>query len=84
MSLKSNIISYFDVENNLTILSENNRLLINQVQLFDIKGSLLYTTLENEIGSEKVSIPAQDMNDMTFFVMVLKTNQGYLAFKKIK
>jgi len=84
LSLKSNIISYFDVENNLTIESENNRLLINQVQLYDLKGSLLYTTLENEIGSEKVSIPAQDMNDMTFFVMVLKTNQGYLAFKKIK
>lgn len=84
LSLKSNIISYFDVENNLTILSENNRLLINQVELYDLKGSILYSTKENEIGLEKVSIPARDMSDMSFFVMILKTNQGYLAFKKIK
>jgi hypothetical protein len=84
LSLKSNIISYFDVENNLNIVSENNRLLINQVELYDLKGSLLYTTKENEIGSEKVVIPAQDTNELSFFVMILKTNQGYLAFKKIK
>jgi len=84
LSLKSNIISYFDFENNLNIVSENNRLLINQVELYDLKGSILYSTKENEIGLEKVSIPAQDMSDMSFFVMILKTNQGYLAFKKIK
>jgi hypothetical protein len=84
LSLKSNIISYFDFENNLNIVSENNRLLINQVELYDLKGSLLYTTKENEIGSEKVVIPAQDTNELSFFVMILKTNQGYLAFKKIK
>jgi hypothetical protein len=84
LSLKSNIISYFDIENNLTILSENNRLLINQVDLFDLKGSLLYTTKEDEKGIEKITIPAQDTNDLNFFVMVIKTNQGYLAFKKIK
>jgi hypothetical protein len=84
LSLKSNIISYFDFENNLNIVSENNRLLINQVELYDLKGSLLYTTKENEIGSEKVVIPAQDTNELSIFVMILKTNQGYLAFKKIK
>ena len=84
LSLKSNIISYFDFENNLNIVSENNRLLINQVELYDLKGSLLYTTKENEIGSENVVIPAQDTNELSFFVMILKTNQGYLAFKKIK
>ena len=84
LSLKSNIISYFDFENNLNIVSENNRLLINQVELYDLKGSQLYTSKEDEMGTEKVTIPAQDTNDLNFFVLVIKTNQGYLAFKKIK
>ena len=84
LSLKSNIISYFDFENNLNIVSENNRLLINQVELYDLKGSQIYTSIEEELGTEKVTIPAQDINDLNFFVMIIKSNQGYLAFKKIK
>lgn len=84
LSLKSNIISYFDLENNLTIISENNRLLINQVGLYDLKGSQLYISKEDEMGTDKVTISAQDTENLNFFVMIIKTNQGYLAFKKIK
>lgn len=84
LSLKSNIISFFDLENNLNIISENNRLLINQVELYDLKGSRLYSSKENEMGTESVIIPAQDIEESNFFVIVIKTNQGYLAFKKIK
>lgn len=84
LSLKSNIISFFDIENNLNIVSENNRLLINQVELFDLKGSRIYSSEGDEMGAEKITIPAQDIENSNFFVMIIKTNQGYLAFKKIK
>ena len=66
------------------IVSENNRLLINQVELFDLKGSRIYSSEGDEMGAEKITITAQDIENSNFFVMIIKTNQGYLAFKKIK
>ncbi len=84
LDLKSHLLSYFDNSNDLIIASASNSILINQVELLDLKGSRIFLTEENEKGNEKVKILSNDIENINLFILIIKTNQGYLAFKKIK
>lgn len=79
-----NIVSYFNLNNDLLVYSKNAETKIHQIQVLDLKGQLIFQTSENKLGELEMSISNENLAGNNFIVLLVKTNRGVTIFKKIK
>ena len=84
INLSNQILSYFDLNNNLVILSKDKNNLIQQAFVYDMKGQLVYQSKEDKHGETEMSIAQEELVNSNFIVLITKTSKGISINKLIK
>jgi hypothetical protein len=84
INLSNQILSYFDINNNLIVLSKDRNTSIHQVMVYDLKGQLVYQSKEEVLGQSEISIAQEELINTNFIVLITKTSKGISINKLIK
>ncbi len=78
------ILSYFDINNTLNIISKDKNTFIQQVIIYDLKGQLIHQSKEDLIGFTELAITHEDFEKNNFIVLIIKTSKGTSVKKLVK
>ncbi len=84
INYSNHILSFFDFNNNLNVISTDKNTFILQVSIYDIKGQMVYQTKENIIGQTEIAIAQEELVNTNFIVIITKTSKGISKIKLIK